>query len=140
MPKRSLLILGGLVIAIAAIALTAGMLIAWSRPTRQVVWQSCQPDTISYDSYDPYCLAVVEGDVNWTFMPLTVMRHHFLFVGRGTEIGYGHYVDYSPQFSAYDKAEYLAGVQLDWTVEGVTFIEPSGHRLFVPADMFTGGR
>jgi hypothetical protein len=132
-------VLGGVIVLVLAMFAVAA-LIEWARPTDRVLWQECQPEDVSYESFDPYCIAIVEGDVNWQFITFTVMRHFYVFVGRGQEISYGHYISYTPQFGATDKAEYLSGVTVEWTSDGVTLLEPGGHRLFIPADQFTGGR
>ncbi len=141
MSNRSKIVLTSLIAALIAVMVSLAVLVAWSRPTNVVQWQWCQPDDISYDSYDPYCLSVVEGDINWTFMPLTVMRHYYVFVGRGTQVpSYGHYADYTPTFGAAEARDYLSRASVEWTTEGVTFVEDAGHRLFIPAEMFTAGR
>ena len=133
----------GLFVLLAVViagGVTFTLVSAFSRPTHRLLWQECQPATVSYDDFDPYCLSVVEGDVNWVFMPLNPRRHAYLFVARGTAVpGYGHYLDYGPQLYG-DPERYLSDVTLDWTAEGITFNEPTGHRLFIPAEQFTGGR
>ena len=141
MPKQGWgYVVVGMAGMILGAAIAAGLVIHWSRPTRAVLWQACQPADVTYDGFDPYCLSVVEGDLNWTFMPLSTIRHTFVFVGRGTGINYGHYLDYGPQFRGQDPVAYMDQATLDWTAEGITLTEPTGHRLFLPAESFVGGR
>jgi hypothetical protein len=129
----------------ALLALIAAAIIANQlRPTNTVVWQTCQPDSVMYDDFDPYCLSVVEGAADMQFVPFRMGRVHYLFVGRGTGApSYGHYVAYTPQyvhFAPADLADYLTEAAVEWEADGLTFVEPSGHRLYIPAEMFTGGR
>ena len=41
---------------------------------------------------------------------------------------------------AKDIAEYLDVCKVQWSLEGVTLREPSGHTLLIPRDSFIGGR
>lgn len=105
----------------------------------RVVKQWCQPKEVDYQSYDPYCLSVVEGSREW--LKPEFPRRHYLFVGRGTEApGYGHYKEYSfhPGGAAID--DHVGRSTVVWNQDGVTFIEATGHRLFIPKEMFIGGR
>lgn len=139
MNNRWALVLG-MALGIMLSLFGAGILVIDLRPTERVVWQDCQPDGLTYDDFGPYCLSVVEGGLNWEFLPLSRVRHHFVFIGRGTEVSYGHYTDYSPHHGVELMADYVRGLATDWAAEGVTLTEPSGHRLFIPAESFTGGR
>lgn len=138
--NRWILVLGGLALGIMLTLFAGAIVVNDLRPTERVLWQSCQPDDLIYDDFGPYCLSVVEGALNWEFLPLARVRHHFVFVGRGTEVSYGHYTDYSPHKGVELMADYVRGLAVEWTAEGVTLSEPSGHRLFIPAEGFTGGR
>lgn len=140
MTNRWMLVLGGAALGLL-LALFAGAILSNDlRPTGRVLWQDCQPATFTLDNTEPYCLAVLEGGLNWRFLPLARVRQHTVFVGRGSEISYGHYTDYSLHVTGstplFDPAQLMA----DWTAEGVTLIEPSGHRLFIPAAAYEGGR
>ena len=106
----------------AAIALGPG-------PT---VWHGCQPQTVEYDAGD-YCLAVVERRDLRLFVVPYVDHHHEIWIGRGPQPSYGYAVDHSFHGD-------IDGSSAEWAEDGVTFVEPSGQRLFVPADAFTGGR
>jgi hypothetical protein len=112
-----------------------------SYPANQVIKQWTQPSDINYQSYDPYCLSVIEGPRRW-INPANLERTHYIFIGRGTDApSYGLYLDFN--FFGYGKAEtdaHIAASKVEWNTDGVTFIEASGRRLFIPAAAFTGGR
>jgi hypothetical protein len=56
-----------------------------------------------------------------------------------TELGYGHWTEY--EFHNYhNEPDYFTRCAVDWTADGVTLTEPTGHRLFVPKNAFIGGR
>lgn len=140
MNKRWFLIIGGMALGIMLTLFAGGIFVHDVRPTDRVLWQDCQPDDLTYDGAGPYCLSVVEGGLNWQFLPLARVRHHFVFVGRGTIVSYGHYTDYSIHHGVELMADYVQTLTTEWTPEGVTLVETTGHRLFMPADAFTGGR
>lgn len=116
------------------------MLYALTRPSFRVLWQECQPDTVDYGDQSRYCLYVMEGSINWDGFPYTVQRDYHLLVSRGEQTSYGHYLDYrfTDDLTPFD--EYLVLSSTDWTLSGVTFREYSGHRLFIPAELYLGGR
>jgi hypothetical protein len=66
------------------------------RPSNKIIAQWKQSDSITYKSFDPYYLSVIERDINWTSFPLNWERHYEIFVGResGTP-SYGHGIEFS---------------------------------------------
>src|SRR5262249_11971834 len=83
-PKRRAAVFGVASMA-TSLCLTAIFLFLATRRCDRVVWQDCQPPTVDYHSFDPYCLSVVEGSLEWTGFPLSVTRRFYLFIGRGVE-------------------------------------------------------
>ncbi len=57
-----------------------------------------------------------------------------LVIGRDSSLTYGHSVDVDAETSA-DGVE-----SADWTAAGVRLQFKTGHRVFVPAEYFVGGR
>ncbi len=101
----------------------------------KIVFQTCQPSLVHYDSLDPYCLSVIERS-------RLSGNHFYLFIGRGKDApAYGHqmpfefYKDYSETIQNHI---YRSAVQ--WNENGVEFESASGHRIFFPKKMFIGGR
>ena len=110
-------------------------------PSMKVVARWRQPAGIPYDNRGPYYMCVVARDLDWRGFPLHLERNYFIYLGRdeGTP-SYGDMIKYSFHTSYESIEEFLEKAQVQWTPEGVTLALPSGHRLFVPEDMFTGGR
>ncbi len=127
-----------LAFAIVSGIVALAVLYAATRPTLRVVWQNCQPETITYDR-DGYCIAVIERDLDFSGWPLYLDRRHAIVVTWGTQTSYGHMIDYSFTYNS-NLEDYINQSQAEWAQDGVTFVEQDGHRLFFPSSIFTGGR
>jgi hypothetical protein len=111
------------------------------RPSNKIIGQWKQSESVNYKSLDPYYLSIVERDVNWTSFPLNWQRHYEIYVGAGSgEPGYGHFIEFSFHPGFDDVTTHVKKSTVDWSDAGVTFKEASGHILFIPKDMFIGGR
>ena len=108
-----------------------------NRPSDRVIWQSCQPESVKYDFYH-YCLYVGKGSLDWSRFPYTLGQRYYLVIGSTPT--YGHYKEYSFTSGLEDIDTYIKKSELEWTAEGLTFKEKSGHRLFFPKEWFVGGR
>lgn len=130
-------------------ALVVSVIIGYSaayeitRPSNRVIarWQS--PSGIPYDG--PKCLMVVEGATELPHLILTshLKRYHYVYVGRACDQpGYGHTVSFEPCcYQVVESDAYWRDADVRWTMEGVTLtLKQSGHRLFIPARAFVGGR
>lgn len=105
--------------------------------SHRIIAQWSQPPEISYQSFDPYTLSVVENSRKWNTIGWP--HRYQLFIGRGMEIEYGHYLDHSfPEDG--DINDYIKNSKVAWNQEGVEFIEADGHRVFIPKKAFIGGR
>ncbi len=135
-----------LVIKLALVLLTATVLTLiltylLHRPFNRIMAQWPQPSAIKYDAFDPYYFSVVESDLDWRYLPLTWQRHYYLYVGHDSGAPeYGHFIEFSFHPGGDDVAAHLRKSSVEWSAEGVTFNEASGHRLFIPKQMFIGGR
>ena len=113
----------------------------WSR---KVVAQWKQPDDVKYDGYSPYYLSVVERDRSWN--PLSDFEQYYaIYVGKDSgPPSYGHVIDFtfwSGEDDFYlDKVSTIKKTNVEWQPEGITMTMTSGHKLFIPQKMFTGGR
>lgn len=90
--------------------------------------KSCQPDTISYNSYDPYCAAVLQQGSKYS-----------IFIGRNADDfpSYGHRLHYPHNMIYIQSRE---EERFEWSEAGVTWYGGLGHILFIPTDGFTRGR
>jgi hypothetical protein len=126
---------------VAIFAVVVSCVATWFLNSRsdRVIKQWHQPKEVEYKSFDPYTLSVIEGAIDWN--NLSFPRRHYLFIGRGTESpSYGHYLDYTFHAGFEEVDAYIGQSTVEWTSDGLTFVEASGHRLFVPKSMFIGGR
>ena len=111
------------------------------RPSNRIIGQWKQSELINYKSHDPYFLSVLERDVNWTSFPLNWERHYEIYVGRENGVpGYGHFIEFSFHPGYEDIESHVKKSTVEWTDDGAIFKEASGHTLFIPKDMFIGGR
>jgi hypothetical protein len=135
-PGRSGRSRGVLIAAICGVAV-AVVALWWPRTT--VVSVSTQPAAVTY-SDDSVHVAVVKH----VRAPIAALRlsdddasdlsHYTVVLGRDPSGGYGHHVRLDA--SGADPS----GLTVEWTADGAWLTYRSGHRLFVPAASFTGGR
>jgi len=127
-------------VLIVAILLTFVSLYTLTRPSLQVVkaWQ--QPATIVNEE-TTYYLSVVKSDRDWRGFPFNMPRRYGIYVGRERDQPtYGHWLDFSFYPFPDSTIDHIRKSIVEWTPSGVTFAPPSGHRLFIPRTMFSGGR
>ena len=125
--------LGILVIVLLAVAALAFL------APQSVVAISVQPPSLPYDGHGPYRLAVVrEGyDLDLLFLE----PEYTLYLGRDEgEPVYGHYLPFDFYPGAEDERRHIRRSSVRWSPAGATFHSASGHRVFVPQELFTGGR
>ncbi len=80
-------------------------------------------------------------DVNWTNFPLNRERHYEIYVGHSNGVpAYGHFIEFSFHPGYDDIESHVKKSTVEWTDAGAIFKEPSGHVLFIPKNMFIGGR
>lgn len=91
-------------------------------------------------------LIVMRSDRDWRGFPFYVGWRYFLYVGREShDPTYGHTVDYElhPAMAGVfdsDLGPYARKAVVTWTQDGVTFEEPSKHRVFIPEAAYVRGR
>ncbi|MGY2894863.1 hypothetical protein [Deinococcus sp. UYEF24] len=128
--------------AVLAGLLIGALLIAVVLPRffRQAVYRFVQPSSVAYHSYDPYQLTINESGIDWTTLPFS--RRYQVFIGRAadTDQTYGYRLDYSFHPRSAEGQPATSQVRAAWSTSGVTLIEESGQRVFIPQALFTGGR
>ncbi len=109
-----------------------------TRPANTARARWDQPNTVSYQSNDPYVLCVKENSSWWNefnrcrHCRVEVTSHHNVDI-------YGHATEY--EFHNYqNEPDYFTRCTVIWEPEGVTIAEPTGHKLFIPKKAFIGGR
>jgi hypothetical protein len=140
--KKSLSIFAWLVsVLLVSGMLTLGGLYLLTRPSMRVIQTWKQPDSIRYDDGATHYLSVVENDLDWHGFPVYVSRRYFVYVGQesGTPT-HGHTIDFTFYPVDSDVESYIRQSSVSWMDEGVNFKTFSGDQLFVPKQMFMGGR
>lgn len=119
---------------------TCTLLISHYRSCK-VVAQWEQTDDVEYDGYSPYYVSVIERD--FSLNPFTgFQRHYGIYAGKESVSpkSYGHYIDFSFYNGYEDIVSFIKKTNVEWKSEGITMTMSSGHQLFIPQKMFTGGR
>jgi hypothetical protein len=117
-------------------------LMAWS--TGGVVRESTQPVGVRYDTdpaVSPYRLVIRKGDLECCYLMPPLVRRYEIYLGLDESgDGYGVYLDL-PDVPLGNVDEFFAAVKVRWSRDGVRLVPPRGrYELFVPAEVFTGGR
>jgi hypothetical protein len=127
-------------VLLISICLTSATINSLTRSTNRVIHTWQQPDDIIYDG-PTYYLSVVEGGREWRGLLIYVPRRYHIYVGRDSgQPAYGHFIVFSFHPSFDEIEDHIRQSTTTWTADGVTFQPPSGHSLFIPERMFTGGR
>jgi hypothetical protein len=131
----SVLITAGLITSVGLYSLT--------RQSLKVVHTWKQPSQVNYQSNDPYYLSVLESDRDWRDYPFTFepKYRYLIYVGINDKTpSYGHFLEFpfDPVVTGIDG--YLNQSTVTWTPAGVTLKTPTQHELFIPKQMFIGGR
>ncbi|WP_106429967.1 hypothetical protein [Streptomyces xiaopingdaonensis] len=114
--------------AVAGIAVTVTAVAVLWWPRADVVQESRAPADVEYADGSRHHLALVEERT------LSGRETYRLVVGRDPGHGYGHHVDLGSGVAA-------EGIEsAEWTAAGVRVQFGTGHRVFVPASLFVGGR
>jgi len=124
-----------------AIVFAVVLLFIATRSANEVVYQWKQPKTLKYDGEGPYYVSIIKGSIDWNCFPPE--RDYYFWASRDSgEPGYGHKAKYSFYWDSYSEgfAEFLAKSEVNWSKQGVHISLNSGHELFIPEGMFTGGR
>ncbi len=124
-------------VVLAAVIGVVAVALCWPRTT--VVKVISQPPGVVYADGSVHVavvkrvrapIAAVQSAANSRF----VLDRHEVVLGRDPGGGYGHRV--SVEATGLDPA----ALTVEWTPEGAWLAYPSGHRMFVPAKSFIGGR
>jgi hypothetical protein len=117
-------------------AVVFALVLRWPTDITRARWE--QPNTVKYESHDPYVLYVKDISPWWQVSERDRYRVGVVAAVQGDFL-YGHWTEYG--FHNYwDEPDYFTRCTVTWTAEGVTVTEPTGHHLFIPKNAFVGGR
>ena len=131
-PRRSTLVIAAVCgVVVAAVALW------WPRTT--VIRVISQPPGVVYADDSTHVAVLKRVRAPMAALPLpnldtSALDHYEVVMGRDPSGGYGHHVRI--EATGADPAD----LTVEWTADGAWLVYQSGHRLFVPAKYFTGGR
>jgi len=127
--NRKLLI--ALLTVLLLVPYTLVVLILSDMPGGQVLFDSQQPPNVSYGSFDPYEIKIINGPIQWDVFgwPRSAI---IKITPKGAE--YGHYITTDIRI---DKGE---KVSANWTNKTIEISFPLGHKLIIPKEIFIGGR
>ena len=114
-------------------------LFALTREARREIAHYPSPD-------GSYHLLLMQGERDWRGFPFSIGWRYFFYAGHESHNPtYGHHLDFElhPAMAGYfddDLAAYARRAAVTWSDAGVSFDEPSGHRLFIPKAAYAGGR
>ncbi len=113
-------------------------LLASATSSSEVISEGIQPLSIDYSKSGTayvrqYHLKIVRRSPTWSFQMPTYEVHIDREPG---EVSYGHSAALPFALSDEDAKK----CRINWTIDGVWVDQDSGHRLFVPAKAFLGGR
>lgn len=104
--------------------------VVWSK---KELLRSCQPETINYNSYDPYCLMVYK-----LYRPLN--QEYLVLIAKKVEPNYGFMAAF-PNPTVINEEREVSSSIVSWSQDGVTIeTDIQGLRLFIPQKNFIGGR
>jgi hypothetical protein len=101
---------------------------SWSS---RILYKDCQPKSIIYKSYDPYCLSIIELD-------LTLSKNNIIMISHNGDNIYGHILSY-PESHLVNESNIQKTIT-DWDSNGINLTCYSGHKIFIPKKLFIGGR
>ena len=124
---RSLLLgAGGLLISLLLSAVWTTLLATRSQ---KVILQSCNPS---------HCLRVAEGVKSYGIF--STEQLYEVWITRAGSPDYGYVVHHSFAWQDFDTNATIRACKVEWSPVGVTLIEPTGQRLFVPEKLYRNGR
>jgi len=97
--------------------------------SQKVILQSCEAR---------YCLRVAEGITSYGIF--STEQLYEVWVTRSGSPDYGYVVHHSFAWQDFDTNATIRACKVEWSPAGVTLIEPTGQRLFVPEKLYVGGR
>lgn len=100
----------------------------WSQ---DVLFTSCQPQDISYNSFYPYCLGIIK-------MKQPLSRRTIILISKKAEPDYGHVLNF-PTADIVGKEEFDQ-LKVSWTAVGIDIETIWNVKLFIPKKNFIGGR
>ena len=124
--------------AVAGAVIALGIFLCW--PRTSTIKTSTQPASVKYSDGSTHAAVLKRVRAPIAALGLTdtiafAANHYEIYLGRDPGGDYGHHLRLDA--TGMDPSD----MTVEWTAEGAWLTFPStGHRIFVPADSFVGGR
>lgn len=90
------------------------------------------------DCSSSHCLRVAEGIKSYGLF--STEQLYEVWITRAGSPDYGYVVHHSFAWEGFDTNATIRACKVEWSPAGVTLVEPSGQRLFVPEKLYSKGR
>jgi len=128
-PRRTRIVVWAATMLALSVALSLVWTVLLARRSGRVVTERCGPE---------FCLRVAEG-VRDHGLFSSEQRYEIWITRRGSP-DYGYVLHHSFAWTDFDTDKTIRACRVEWTADGVTLLEPSGQRVFVPARLYERGR
>lgn len=126
--RARFLVLGAVVLALS-LALSAVWTTVLGARSQKEIFRSCSPS---------FCLRVAEGIKSYGLF--STEQRYEVWITRAGSPNYGYVVHHSFGWQDFDTDKTIRASRVEWSADGVTLIEPTGQRLFVPEKLYRSGR
>jgi hypothetical protein len=127
--SRARLVLVGAAALAISLALSAVWTTLLATRSQKVILNSCDAS---------FCLRVAEGIKSYGFFSSEQLYE--VWITRAGSPDYGYVVHHSFAWQDFDTNATIRACKVEWSPAGVTLIEPTGQRLFVPQKLYRSGR
>jgi hypothetical protein len=126
--RARFLLLGAAVLA-TSLALSVVWTTLLASRSQKVIFKSCDPS---------FCLRVAEGIKSYGIFSSEQLYE--VWITRAGSPDYGYVVHHSFAWQDFDTNATIRACKVEWSPAGVTLLEPTGQRLFVPENLYRSGR
>lgn len=126
---RARFVLFGALALLVSLALSAVWTTLLASRSQREIFKSCSPS---------FCLRVAEGITSYGLF--STEQLYEVWITRAGSPDYGYVVHHSFGWQDFDTDKTIRASRVEWSPDGVTLIEPTGQRLFVPEKLYRSGR
>jgi hypothetical protein len=123
---RTIVVMAGLLATSLTLSLVWTLLLGVR--SKRVVLENCSA---------AFCLRVAEGVTTYG---LSSRQHYEIWITRRQSPDYGYMLDHSFGWHDWNTEVTIRASKVEWSDAGVTLLEPTGQRLFVPVALYANGR
>lgn len=129
LPRRARPLFLAALVLVISLALSAVWTTLLATRSKKVILNSCDAS---------FCLRVAEGIKSYGIF--STEQLYEVWITRAGSPDYGYVVQHSFAWQDFDTNATIRACKVEWSPAGVTLIEPTGQRLFVPEKLYRSGR